>query len=60
MPKVRFTEDFDFKPMPSVTLAFKAGDQKMVTTACAEAAIAKGKAVAVKKRKADEADDARR
>lgn len=47
MPHVRFTADFDFKPKPSVTVAFKAGDQKLVTTPCADAAVAAGKAVPV-------------
>lgn len=44
MPRVRFLAAFDFKPSPSVTLAFKAGEEKTVTSACAEAAIGKGKA----------------
>ncbi len=52
--RVRFTADFDFKPVPAVTLAFKAGDEKTVTTPCGEAAIAAGKAVRLdKKGKAD-------
>jgi len=45
MPWVRFTADFDFKPMPTVTQAYRAGQVVLVTTPCAEAAIAKGKAV---------------
>jgi len=44
MPWVRFTSSFDFKPKPSVTLAYHAGDVKLVTTACAAAALANGKA----------------
>lgn len=47
MPKVRFTADFDFKPTPQTTIAFKAGQESLVTTPCAEAAIAKGRAVAI-------------
>lgn len=45
MPWVRFTADFDFKPKPPVTLAFKAGAVRYVTRACAAAAIAVGKAL---------------
>lgn len=37
--RVRFIEDWDYKPSPQVTLAFKAGDVKLVTAACAEKAI---------------------
>lgn len=44
MPWVRFTQAFDWKPQPSVTIAYQAGQVKLVTTPCAEAAIAKGKA----------------
>lgn len=43
MPWVRFTSDFDFKPKPQVTQAYKDGAVKLVTTACANAAIAAGK-----------------
>lgn len=53
MPRVRFTANFDFKPKPSVTQAFKAGEEKMVTTPCAEAAVKAGKGQIVKKVKAD-------
>lgn len=49
MPWFRFTGDFDFKPQPSVTIAFKAGDKKLVTLACADAAKAAGKGEKVKK-----------
>ena len=45
MPWVRFTADFDWKPTRRVTYAYRAGDQKMVTTPCALAAVAAGKAV---------------
>jgi hypothetical protein len=44
MPWVRFTSSFDFKPKPTVTLAYHAGDVKLVTTACATAALRAGKA----------------
>jgi hypothetical protein len=44
MAWVRFLADFDFKPKPPVTLAFKAGVVRNVTRACAAAAIAAGRA----------------
>ena len=44
MPWVRFTADFDFKPRPTVTIAYLAGDVRNVTRSCAAAAIASGKA----------------
>lgn len=47
MTKVRFLADFDYKPKRSVTLAFKAGEERVVPTACAEIAISKQKAVAI-------------
>lgn len=43
--KVRFTADFDWKPTPQTTIAYRAGDEKVVTKECADMAIAKGKAV---------------
>jgi hypothetical protein len=49
MPWVRFTGDFDFKPKASVTLAYRSGEVKMVTTACARKAISRGKAEKVSK-----------
>lgn len=58
MPWVRFTADFDFKPKPAVTIAYRAGDDKLVTTPCANAAIALGKATKLpsRKRKSDDAE----
>jgi hypothetical protein len=44
MPWVRFLAGFDFKPKPAVTIAYRPGDVKLVTTACARAALAAGKA----------------
>jgi len=48
MPRVKFTEDFDWYP-PSLKgrwmRAYKAGTAELVTTPCAEAAIAAGKAI---------------
>lgn len=38
MPWVRFNRDFDFKPRPSLTLAYMAGRAYLVSRACAEAA----------------------
>lgn len=49
MPWVRFDQAFDWKPRPSVTQAYYAGDVKLVTTACANAAEAKGKGKRTKK-----------
>lgn len=44
MPWIRFTHDFDFRPAFGVTIAYRAGSHKLVTTACATAALAAGKA----------------
>lgn len=44
MPRVRFSEDFDWKPTKRVTIAYLAGSEELVTTPCAAAAIAAGKA----------------
>jgi hypothetical protein len=41
---VRFSAPMDWKPRPPVTIAFKAGDVRNVTRACAAAAIARGAA----------------
>lgn len=54
MPWVRMTEAWDWKPKPQVTIAYKAGATELVTTACAKAAVAAGKAVRVKKGSGDE------
>ncbi|OLP44736.1 hypothetical protein [Rhizobium oryziradicis] len=45
--KVRFTEDFDYRPTPACTIAYKAGMVETVKRACGEDAVAKGKAVEV-------------
>lgn len=45
--KVRFTADYDFKPSPNVTQAYRAGQEAVVTTPCAEKAIALGRAVEI-------------
>lgn len=49
MAWVRFTADFDFKPKPTVTIAYREGHVLNVTSACAAKAIAAGKAVRMKK-----------
>jgi hypothetical protein len=47
MPRIRFTRDFDFKPTRSVTIAYLAGMECVVTRDCARQAFGDGKAVAV-------------
>jgi hypothetical protein len=42
MPKVRFTKDFDFKPTSQTTIGYKAGTEKLITTAAATAAAKAG------------------
>jgi hypothetical protein len=49
MPLVRFLRNFDWKPKPTVTIAFKAGSKLVVTTRCAERAILKGAAEKVER-----------
>lgn len=49
MTWVRFTADFDFKPKPSVTLAFLAGQESSVTRECAALAVERDKAVQLRK-----------
>ena len=44
---MRFTADFDYKPTPSATIAYKAGMELTVKRECAEQAIAANKAVPV-------------
>lgn len=41
---LRFSEDYDWKPRPQVTIAYKAGGVHNVTRACAAAATAAGMA----------------
>lgn len=45
--KVCFLEDYDYKPVRAVTVAYQAGMTLTVKKDCAEKAIAAGKAVAV-------------
>ena len=49
MAWVRFLADFDFKPRPQVTIAYRRGQAANVTTPCAAQATATGKAVRIKK-----------
>lgn len=44
MPRVKFLADFDWKPTPQTTIGYRAGQMVLVTTPCAEKAIALGKA----------------
>lgn len=56
MPVVRFTADFDHKPIPAVTIAYKAGMETLVTTACAERAVRLRKGEIVKKQRRKKSD----
>lgn len=49
MAWVRFTANFDFKPIKMQTTAYLAGMVANVTTRCAAEAVAAGKAVRLKK-----------
>ena len=61
MPWVRFTAAFPFHARPAVTIMYRAGEEKLVKQACADAAIAQGRAVAIERpRNDEEADYARR
>jgi len=44
MARVRFTEDFDYKPTPQSTIGYLAGMEETVKRDCADQAIAAGKA----------------
>lgn len=56
MPWFHFEQDFDFRPKPGVTIAYKAGMTKLVTTTCAKQAEQKGKGARVRKPKPERAD----
>jgi len=45
--RVRFTADYDYKPTPMITLAYKAGTVAYVRKECAEQAVRLGRAEAV-------------
>lgn len=55
MPWLRFTGDFDFRPKPAVTIAYLAGQVRLVTTSCSITAITAGKAVKSTKPRSDDA-----
>lgn len=45
MARVKFTEDFDYKPTPQTTIAYPADWEGTVKQDCAQKAVAAGKAV---------------
>jgi hypothetical protein len=45
MPRLRFTQDFDFKVNPQAIIAYKAGREYLVSQAAAAEALGKGIAV---------------
>lgn len=52
MARVRFTEDYDYKPTLQSTIGYKGGMELTVKQDCADKAIALGKAVSLDKVKA--------
>ncbi|MCW8283937.1 hypothetical protein K7A42_23825 [Agrobacterium sp. InxBP2] len=44
MARVRFREDFDYRPTPQVTIAYNGGWEGTVKRECADQAVAAGKA----------------
>lgn len=53
--RVRFTQDYDYKPLPQVTVAYLAGMVKTVKRECGRRAIEAGKALEITRQK-DEND----
>jgi hypothetical protein len=51
MPRVRFTQNFDWKPTPGSTIAYRAGMEMPVTRRCAAQAVAKGRAELIGRRR---------
>ena len=51
---VKFLFPMDWKPLPGLTISYRAGMVRNVTTPCAEMAIRKGKAVRMIRRRKDE------
>jgi hypothetical protein len=49
MPWVRFTANFDWSPRRNVEISYKADCAYLVTTRCANEAVAKGKADKIRK-----------
>ncbi|KSV72940.1 hypothetical protein N182_28865 [Sinorhizobium sp. GL2] len=54
--RVRFIQDFDYKPTPQSTVGYKAGMEETVKRECGEQAIAAGKAVRVSARQKEVTD----
>lgn len=54
MPRVRFTDNFDYWPRNNVTQAFKKGMERLVPQRCADQAVAAGKAVLITRAAAKE------
>jgi len=55
---VKFTSNFKWRPLSSVTISYKAGSVANVTRMCGSAAVEQGKAELVdKKRKDEDADN---
>lgn len=44
MPRIKFLEDFDYKPVPQQVYSYKAGNTALVTQDIADKAIAENKA----------------
>lgn len=49
MPWLRFLADFDWKPQPTITIAYLAGATELVTRACAAAATSTGKSIIIER-----------
>lgn len=49
--RVRFTQDYDYKPVPQVTVAYLAGMVKTVKRDCGRRAIEAGKALEITSQK---------
>jgi hypothetical protein len=56
MPHVRFSENFDWKPLPQITIAHKASCSGLVTTPYANSAVQANKALRLKTPKTGEKD----
>lgn len=50
MPRVRFTQNFNYEITPAVTRAYKAGWEGVVKRDCADKAVAAGRAALVTKK----------
>jgi hypothetical protein len=54
MAWIHFIECYDWKPRPSVTIAYKSGMTANVTRACADAAVKAGKAERMTRKNKDQ------